>query len=75
MLYRTVARPAATTFWDDMKNFAAHILHHVTYMESKIMLGLQLADACEAFIKEVDPLPGNLYLLDTAPGEQCIHAF
>ena len=46
-------------------NFAAHILHHVIYMESKIMLALQLADACEAFIRDVDPLPDNLYKLDT----------
>ena len=65
-LYRTIARPAASTFWDDLKNFAAHILHHVIFMEAKIALGLQLADDAEAFIRDVDPLPGNLYLLDTA---------
>ena len=64
-LYRTLARPVASTYWDDLKNFAAHILHHVIYMESKIMLALQLADACEAFIRDVDPLPDNLYRLDT----------
>ena len=34
-------------------------------MEIKILLVFQLANSCEAFIKNVDPLAGNLYLLDT----------
>ena len=62
-LYQRIAR-TATNYWDDLRAFAAHVLHHVIFMETKIFLALRLAESCETFIRNVDPLAGNLYLLD-----------
>ena len=64
-LYQRVARPVGSSYRDDIRYFSAYMLHHVIFMETKILLALRLAESCETFIRNVDPLAGNLYLLDT----------
>ena len=64
-LYTRVNRVANSSYWDDLRNYFAHLLQHSVFVEHSTFDALKLADSYEKFVRAVDPLANHLFRLDT----------